>query len=107
MPERATRKKDPAAVALGRKGGIKGGPARAAKLTPDQRTESARKAVQVRWAKAKLGNEPVSSTPALDTSDDAVLELLKRIKAAGSQDELRQLSDQLERVIFHKQYARA
>jgi hypothetical protein len=108
MPLRATRKKDPAAVALGRKGGKKGGPARAAKLTPGQRSDSARKAVQARWAKTKDGNKPVSApTPALDTSDDAVLELLKRIKAAGSQDELRQLSDQLERVIFHKQYASA
>lgn len=43
--------KDPAAVALGRKGGLKGGKARAAKLTPEQRRESARKAAQARWAK--------------------------------------------------------
>ena len=42
-------KKDPAAVALGRKGGLKGGPARAAKLTPEQRAESARKAAKARW----------------------------------------------------------
>jgi len=41
--------KDPAAVALGRKGGLKGGPARAAKLTKKQRIESARKAAQSRW----------------------------------------------------------
>jgi hypothetical protein len=45
--------KDPAAVALGRKGGLKGGKARAAKLTPDQRRESARKAAQARWARDK------------------------------------------------------
>jgi hypothetical protein len=42
--------KDPAAVALGRKGGLKGGKARAAKLTPEQRSEAARKAAQARWA---------------------------------------------------------
>jgi hypothetical protein len=36
--------KDPAAVALGRKGGLKGGIARAAKLTPRQRSEIAQKA---------------------------------------------------------------
>jgi len=36
---------------LGKKGGPKGGRARAAKLTPEQRSESARKAVQARWAK--------------------------------------------------------
>jgi hypothetical protein len=42
--------KDPAAVALGRKGGLKGGRARAERLTPEQRSESARKAAQARWA---------------------------------------------------------
>jgi hypothetical protein len=36
---------------LGKKGGKKGGPARAAAMTPEQRSESARKAVQARWAK--------------------------------------------------------
>lgn len=41
--------KDPAAVELGRRGGLKGGKARAAKLTPEQRAESARKAAQARW----------------------------------------------------------
>lgn len=35
----------------GRKGGLKGGPARAAKMTPQERSESARKAVKVRWAR--------------------------------------------------------
>ena len=49
----STQSKDPAAVALGRKGGLKGGPARAAKMTPEQRRESARKAVLARWAKVK------------------------------------------------------
>jgi len=39
-----------AAVALGRRGGLKGGKARAAKLTAEQRSESARRAVRARWA---------------------------------------------------------
>ena len=43
--------KDPAAVALGRKGGLKGGPARAKRLTKKQRSNSARKAALARWAK--------------------------------------------------------
>ncbi len=43
--------KDPAAVALGRKGGEKGGKARAAKMTAEQRSEAARKAAAARWAK--------------------------------------------------------
>jgi hypothetical protein len=41
--------KDPSAVSLGRKGGLKGGLARAAKLTPEQRSEIAKKAAQKRW----------------------------------------------------------
>ena len=43
--------KDPAAVALGRKGGLKGGKARAETLTPEERSEAARKAAQARWAR--------------------------------------------------------
>lgn len=43
--------KNPAAVALGRLGGLKGGKARASKLTPEQRKEIAKKAAQVRWKK--------------------------------------------------------
>ena len=39
------------AVALGRKGGLKGGPARAKKLTPEQRSNIARKAANARWNK--------------------------------------------------------
>jgi len=43
--------RDPAAVELGRKGGLKGGKARAAKMTAEERSESARKAACARWAK--------------------------------------------------------
>jgi hypothetical protein len=45
--------KDPAAVSLGRRGGLKGGKARAAKMTNEERRESARKAVQSRWDKSR------------------------------------------------------
>lgn len=41
--------KNPAAVALGRLGGQKGGKARAKKLTPERRKEIARKAAEKRW----------------------------------------------------------
>jgi hypothetical protein len=41
--------KNPAAVALGRLGGKKGGKARAAKLTPEERSQIARKAAAARW----------------------------------------------------------
>lgn len=44
--------KDPAAVELGRKGGLKGGKARAAKLTPEQRSAAAKRAADARWSKS-------------------------------------------------------
>jgi hypothetical protein len=44
--------KNPAAVALGMLGGLKGGPARAKKLSKERRSEIARKAAEARW-KAK------------------------------------------------------
>ncbi len=43
--------KNPYAVALGRLGGLKGGKARAKKLTKKQRSEIARRAAKARWAK--------------------------------------------------------
>jgi hypothetical protein len=43
--------KNPAAVALGRLGGLKGGKARARKLTPEQRKAIAARAAQTRWEK--------------------------------------------------------
>jgi hypothetical protein len=41
--------KDPAAVSLGRRGGLKGGKARAASMTPKRRAEIAKKAAAARW----------------------------------------------------------
>jgi hypothetical protein len=122
-------KKDPAAVALGRKGGIKGGPARAAKLTAAQRSDSARKAVQARWAQAKKGTDTTlnrldrvvetpsqlrqevsvaaPATPVLDTSKKALHLCLKRIKDAKNQSELRRLTEELRQIVFQKQYQNA
>ena len=48
-PSGAVKGKNPAAVALGRMGGRKGGPARAARLSKAQRSEIARKAAAARW----------------------------------------------------------
>jgi hypothetical protein len=44
--------KDPAAVALGRRGGLKGGRARAEKLTAEERSAAAKKAAETRWSRA-------------------------------------------------------
>jgi hypothetical protein len=118
--------KDPAAVALGRKGGKKGGLARAANLTPQQRSESASKAVRARWAKLKpkpddyivnkgdnldmktFGkfqvDEAASSAVRIDTSDQAFLSLLKRYKATSDPTKMDELSEEIERMIFHKQH---
>jgi len=47
----SNQEKNPAAVSLGRLGGLKGGRARASKLTPNQRKAAARKAAAARWSK--------------------------------------------------------
>jgi hypothetical protein len=44
--------KNPAAVALGRLGGLKGGKARAVKLSAKRRKEIAQKAAEARWSKS-------------------------------------------------------
>lgn len=51
-PEPPKHEKNPAAVALRKLGGKKGGPARAAKLTAEQRREIAKKAAAKRWGKS-------------------------------------------------------
>lgn len=50
-PPKPEKVKDPAAVSLGRRGGLKGGPARAAKLTAEERSEIGKKAAAKRWGK--------------------------------------------------------
>jgi hypothetical protein len=49
VEEAKPKKKDPAAVALGRRGGLKGGKARAQALSPEQRAAIARRAALSRW----------------------------------------------------------
>lgn len=50
MPKHS-KKKNPAAVALGKLGGSKGGKIRAQKLSAKRRSEIARKAAFARWSK--------------------------------------------------------
>ena len=115
------QKKNAAAVALGRRGGKIGGPARAAKMTPEQRSDSARKAVRARWTKAKKGSgyEILKSrdieaktfhrlpTPASRASKKALHLCLKRLKIAKDQTEIERLTEELQRIVFHKQYQNA
>ena len=114
-------KKNAAAVALGRRGGKKGGPARAARMTPAQRSESARKAVRARWMKAKnsSGNITLKTkntgiknpkrlvAPGLDTSKKALHLCLRRLKIAKDQAEIEGLTEELQRIVFNKQYQNA
>ena len=50
-PTQKGPEKNPAAVALGKLGGAKGGKARAAKLTPEERSEIAKRGASARWGK--------------------------------------------------------
>jgi len=52
-----SEEKNKAAQELGRLGGLKGGKARAEKLTKEQRSEIARKAAKARWAKKRREGE--------------------------------------------------
>ncbi|MGH7609868.1 MAG: hypothetical protein ACREOD_08070 [Candidatus Dormibacteria bacterium] len=59
------RGKNPAAVELGRLGGKKGGTARAAKLSPEERREIARKTAAARWRPHKGLANPYPRAPAM------------------------------------------
>ena len=50
---RKESKKNPAAVELGKLGGLKGGKARALKLSSEQKSAIAKKAAEARWSKDK------------------------------------------------------
>ena len=54
-PDEEESKKNPAAVSLGRLGGLKGGKARAAKMTAKERSEAARAAARARWVPTSEG----------------------------------------------------
>ena len=51
------KEKNPHAVALGKIGGSKGGKTRALRMTPEERSASARKAALARWGREKKARE--------------------------------------------------
>jgi hypothetical protein len=71
--KQATPAKNPAAVALGRMGGLKGGNARAAAMTPDRRKEIAQRAAKQRWANRESKVVESKADQAVDTSKPARL----------------------------------
>jgi hypothetical protein len=108
----AAKQRSPAAIGLAGKGGKKGGPARAVRLTPEKRSENARKPVSARGPKSGNGSpgDARESTPAnsrLSTSKQALHIRLKRLKNAKDESEIRRLTDELQRIVFHKQYRNA
>jgi len=56
VSKQAPPAKDPAAVSLGRRGGLKGGRARAEKLSQEEKRDIARRAAAVRWANKSNDN---------------------------------------------------
>jgi hypothetical protein len=65
--------KNPAAVALGRLGGLKGGNGRAASMTPERRKEIAQRAAKQRWANRKSIELVPTADRAIDTKKAAKL----------------------------------
>lgn len=72
--------KNPAAVALGKLGGSKGGKARAASLTAKKRKEIAQKAAKARWKKKPISDEDLRKQ--LSFALDAGKMSLEQIEAA-------------------------
>src|SRR4029079_17796069 len=62
MPERSRKPKNPHAVALGRRGGLVGGKARAARLSSAQRSALASAAARARWGPSKRARGDRSPT---------------------------------------------
>lgn len=69
--------KDPNAVALGRKGGLVGGKARAAAMTPEQRSEAASKASRARWSESLAEVDARTENPMQRWSKEAAIEALQ------------------------------
>ena len=78
--------KNPAAVALGKLGGSKGGQKRAENLSPEQRSEIAQRAAQARWAKAKkvMPVEADTSTGGGSAGHDLIEGLIKKLPPESS-----------------------
>jgi hypothetical protein len=52
-------------------------------------------------------NEAAPATAVIDTSKKALHLCLKRIKDAKDESEIRRLTEELQRIVFHRQYRNA
>ena len=94
--------KNQAAAELGRRGGLKGGAARAANMTPEQRAEASRLAARARWAQAKPEQRTAKRTRdgepftfVLNPAEIAQITDTPVTGSGGLQDLQRMLQDQL------------
>jgi hypothetical protein len=55
-------------------------------------------------AKKNIATRKEASEQKNDTSDGALLTLLSRLKVTADPAEIRKLSDEIERIVFHKQF---
>jgi hypothetical protein len=90
----AVKQRKPATSALGVKRG-----GRAIRLTPEQRSENTRRSGDAR--------ESVRANSRLSTSKQALHICLKRLKSAQDGSQIRRLTDELQRIVFHRQYRTA
>jgi hypothetical protein len=51
--------------------------------------------------------QKTTATTTVDASDNILAALLKRLKSSSDRTEVQQLSEQIERVVFHKQFTNA
>jgi len=90
-------------------------------MTQAERSESARRAVLARWAKAKgvsashskaakkrlKGLPPAPAAAPPENSDQALRLVLRQLRAATARAEISRLTERLERILFHKQLTSA
>jgi hypothetical protein len=83
--------KNPAAVELGRLGGLKGGAARAANMTPKQRSTSASNASKARWKKLTPAERSEIARKAVQARWDKKKQDDINVLSVSGQDEMRPL----------------
>jgi hypothetical protein len=95
--------KDPLAVELGRRGGRKGGLARAESLTPEERSASARRAAAARWE--RRAEDFVENDDGRKTRRGRLDERLRDAFIAGAEEHSRETrgrrlaADELQRIL--------
>lgn len=107
-PDDPEPKKNRAAAELGRRGGLKGGAARAARMSPEERADSARQAAAARWARVAAERSVAAEDPEqrggrqpkrfeFTLTPEEALEITEARGSGGHQSLHRRLTDELAR----------